>query len=345
MSERMIKAGISQGDTNGVSYELILKAFDDAHIFETCIPIVYGSSKILAYHRKVLDLSPVNISNINRAEDAGANRLNMINIIKEDLMVELGKPTPESAKASTAALDRALDDLKAGTIDVLIMAPSQTDSTFAVETKTAHEKKSLKILSSDNFRLALATADVPLAEVPALLTADLLTEKIIALRTSLIRDFQVTLPRIAVLAMNPQIEQENITLQACQAAGDAGVQCFGPYAADDFFASDQQRKFDAVLAMYHDQGMIAFKTLVQEEHAFFISNLPYIVTAPSIRANFEKAGKNTCSPGTLRKALFLAIDIYNHQKTHQEITENPLKKQYFERGSDNEKLDLTKEEI
>ena len=345
MNEKMIKAGISQGDTNGISYELILKTFDDTHIFETCIPIVYGSSKILAYHRKALDLALVNISNISRAEDAGANRLNMINVLREDLMVELGKPTPESARASEAAIDRALDDLKAGSIDVLIVAPSQADPVFVVETKMAHEKKSLKILSSDSFRLALATADVPLAEVPALLTVDSLTEKIIALRASLIRDFQITLPRIAVLAINSQIEQENITIQACQAADDAGVQCFGPYAADDFFASDQQRRFDAVLAMYHDQGMIAYKTLVHEEHAFFIGNLPSIITAPNIRASFEKAGKNECSPETLRKALYLAIDICKHQKIHKEITENPLKKQYFERGSDNEKLDLTKEDI
>ena len=345
MSEKMIKAGISQGDTNGVAYELILKAFDDTHIFETCIPIVYGSSKILAYHRKALDLSPVNISNINRAEDAGANRLNIINVIKEDLMVELGKPTPESEMASDVALDRALDDLKAGAIDVLIVAPSQADPASEVEAKTGHEKQSLKIVSGDNFRLALATADVPLAEVPGLLTVESLTEKIIALRTSLIRDFQITLPRIAVLAINPQLGQESITLQACQAAGDAGVQCFGPYTADDFFASGQQRRFDAVLAMYHDQGMIAFKTLAHEDPAFFIGNLPYIVTAPAIRAIFEKAGKNECSPGALRNALYLAIDIYDHQKIHREITGNPLKKQYFERGSDNEKLDLTKEEL
>ena len=345
MNEKMIKAGISQGDTNGISYELILKAFDDTHIFETCIPIVYGSSKILAYHRKVLDLTPVNISNINRAEDAGANRLNMINIVKEDLMVELGKPTPESAKASDMALDRALDDLKAGTIDVLVVAPSQVNPVFAAEAKTAREKKSLKIVSNDNFRLALATADVPLSEVPALLTEETLTEKIIALRTSLIRDFQITLPRIAVLALNPQLEQENMTVQACRAAADAGVQCFGPYAAADFFASNLRPKFDAVLAMYYDQGMIAFKTLINEEYAFFIGNLPYIITMPDMDASFEKAGKNQGSPETLRNALFLAIDIYNHQKTHKEITENPLKKQYFERGSDNEKLDLTKDEI
>ena len=345
MNEKKIKVGISQGDTNGIAYELILKTFDDAHVLETCIPIVYGSSKILAYHRKALDINPVNVSNINRPEDASTNRLNMINVIKDDLLVELGKPTPESAKASSMAIDRAFDDLKSGAIDVLVMAPSQTDPVFEIEAQTAHEKKSLKLLSGDDFRLAFATSAVPLDKVPALLTEKSLTEKIIALRTSLIRDFQVCLPRIAVLAINPQIEQDDVVSRACRTASDIGVQCFGPYLAADFFASNQQNKFDAVLSMYHDQGMIAFKILVQEEHAFFIGNLPYIVTTPAIHASFDKAGKNECSPVTLRKALFLAIDIYNHQKIHREITGNPLKKQYFERGSDNEKLDLTKEEI
>lgn len=341
----MIRAGISHGDTNGIAYELILKMFDDTHIFETCIPIVYGSSKILAYHRKTLDLPAVNVSNINRAEDAGANRLNMINIVSEDLIVELGKPTPESAKAADVALNRALDDLKAGIIDVLIVAPSEIDPVRTAEMKAAREQKSLQLLTHDSFRLALATGNVPLADVSALLTEEALTEKIIALRDSLIRDFQVTFPRIAVLALNPQVEQETVTTQAIKTASDAGVLCFGPYAADDFFALDGQRRFDAVLAMYHDQGMIAFKTLVNEDHALFIGNLPFIVTAPNIHVSFDKAGKNESSPNALQKALFLAIDIYNSRETDKQINSNPLKKQYFERGSDNEKLDLTKEEI
>ncbi|MDR0542907.1 MAG: 4-hydroxythreonine-4-phosphate dehydrogenase PdxA [Dysgonamonadaceae bacterium] len=345
MSEKIIKAGISQGDTNGIAYEMILKMLDDTHIFEACIPIVYGSSKILAYHRKMLDLPAVNVSNINRAEDAGINRVNMINVVSEDLLVEMGKPAPESAKASDAAFNRAWDDLKAGAINILIVAPSETDPVRAADAKAAGEKKGLKILVNDSFRLALATGNVPLSEVSSLLSADSLTEKIVALRDSLIRDFQVTFPRIAVLALNPQVEQETITVQATKAASDAGVQCFGPYAADDFFASDGQQKFDAVLAMYHDQGMIAFKTLVNEEHALFIGNLPHIITAPNIHASFDKAGKNETSPSALRKALFLAIDIHKSRETEREINSNPLKKQYFERGSDNEKLDLTREEI
>lgn len=339
----MIKVGISHGDTNGISYELILKMLDDPYILESCIPIIYGSSKILSYYRKMLDFPPLNIGSINRPGDAGTDRINMVNVISDDLVIDLGKATPGSVKASELALARALDDLKTGTIDVLVTAPSGTDPIPAAESKTANEKKSLKILTHDSFRLALATGSVPLSEVSGLLSVESLTKKIIALRDSLIRDFQVTFPRIAVLALNPEGKPETVTLPAVQAASKAGVLCFGPYAAEDFFASNRQLEFDAVLAMYHDQGMIAFKSLVNEDHAFFVGNLPYIITSPNVHSPFEKAGKNESSPSAMLKALFLAIDIYNHRKTDKEINNNPLKKQYVDRGSDNEKLDLTKE--
>ena len=345
MSEKIIKAGISHGDINGIAYELILKMVDDPHLFESCIPIVYGSSKVLSYHRKTLELPSINISNINRAEDAGSNRLNIINITNEDLVVELGKPTEESVKAAEIALDRAFNDLKSGAIDILITAPAANDPVLSVESKTESDVQSLKILVSDSFRLALATGKIPLADVPALLTVEKLTETIKALHSALIRDFMVTFPRIAVLSLNPEPDKEETTMQAIQAASDAGVHCFGPYAAGDFFASDKYKLFDAVLAMYHDQGMIAFQTIATEENALFIGNLPFIVTAPNIPASFEKAGKNESNPEVLRRALYLAIDIFRNRETHREINSNPLKKQYFERGSDNEKLDLTKEEI
>jgi 4-hydroxythreonine-4-phosphate dehydrogenase len=345
MSDKMIKAGITHGDANGISYELILKMLDDPHIFEICIPIVYGSSKIMAYHRKMIDVPSLNTSNINQPEEAEENRVNIVNVVSENFVVELGKPTSESAKASDVALARALDDLKAGTIDVLIAAPSETDPALMAESKTANEKQSLKVLTNDSFRLALATGNVPLNEVPGLLSVESLTKKIIVLRDSLIRDFQITFPRIAILALNPKGKPENITSPAIQAASDAGVLCFGPYAADDFFASNRHLKFDAILAMYHDQGMIAFRTIVSEEHALFISNLPYIITTPDTQASFDKAGKNESSPNAILKALFLAIDIYNNRKIDKQINSNPLKRQHFDRGSDNEKLDLTKEDI
>jgi 4-hydroxythreonine-4-phosphate dehydrogenase len=345
MSEKMIKAGITHGDANGISYELILKMLSDLHVFEICIPVVYGSTKIMAYHRKMVDVPSLAVGNISRAEDAVENRVNVIHVVGENFVVELGKATRESAKASDVALAHALNDLKAGTIDVLITAPSVTDPVLAAESKSVNEKQSLKILINDSFRLALATGNVTLNEVPNLLSVESLTKKIIALRDSLIRDFQVTFPRIAVLALNPKGKQENITTPAIRAASDMGVLCFGPYAADDFFASNRHLRFDAVLAMYHDQGMIAFNTIVSEEHALFIGNLPYIITMPDIHVSFDRAGKNEGSPNAIMKALFLAIDIYNNRQTYKQINTNPLKRQHFNRSSDNEKPDLTKGDI
>jgi 4-hydroxythreonine-4-phosphate dehydrogenase len=339
----MIKVGITQGNANGISYELILKMLAEAHVFETCVPVIYGSSKILAYYRKALDFPPQNLFSINRPSEAVANRINMINLFDDEIVVELGKSTPEGTKAADQAFARALDDLKEGTIDVLVAAPSETDPVPAAESKSANERKSLKILANDSFRLALATGNVLLNEVPSLLSEEFLVRKILALRDSLVRDFQVTFPRIAVLALNPEGRQESVTAPAIQTASDAGVLCFGPYAAEDFFASSRHLKFDAVLSMYHDQGMIAFKSIVNEDHAFFIANLPYIITAPNVHPSFDKAGKNESSPNSILKALFLAIDIYRNRQTDREIKANPLKKQYFDRGSDNEKLDLTKE--
>ncbi|GHS99900.1 4-hydroxythreonine-4-phosphate dehydrogenase [Bacteroidia bacterium] len=345
MSEKIIKVGISHGDINGIAYELILKTFDDARIFESCIPVLYGSSKILAYHRKALELPSLNVSNINRAEDAGGNRLNIINVTGEETVVELGKPTVESAKSADQALAKALEDLKSGVIDALITAPAATGSTHSIETKTDGAENGLRILVNNSFRIALATDKVTLAEVPSLLTREMLTEKIKVLQSALIRDFMITFPRIAVLSLNPQVDMEETTTLAIKAASDAGVHCFGPYTADDFFASDRHKQFDAVLAMYYDQGIVAFQMISNEENALFIGNLPYIITAPNQNTSFEKAGKNESSPDSLRNALYLAIDIYHNRETDKEIHSNPLKKQYFERGSDNEKLDLTKEDI
>jgi 4-hydroxythreonine-4-phosphate dehydrogenase len=342
MSEKIIKVGISHGDINGIAYELILKTFEDVRILESCIPVLYGSPKVLAYHRKALELPSVNVSNINRADDAGSNRLNIINVAGEEAVVELGKPTAESAKAADKALTKALEDLKAGVIDALITAPAVTDPVLSIENGA---ENGLKILVNNSFRIALATDKVTLAEVPTLLTVEMLTEKIKVLQASLIRDFMITFPRIAVLSLNPQVDMEETTTLAIKAASDAGALCFGPFAADDFFASDKYKQFDAVLAMYYDQGAVAFQTISNEENALFIGNLPYIITAPNQNTSFEKAGKNESSPDSLRNALYLAIDIYNNRETNTEINSNPLKKQYFERGSDNEKLDLTKEDI
>jgi 4-hydroxythreonine-4-phosphate dehydrogenase len=351
MSENLIKIGISHGDINGIAYELIIKTFDDARLYESCIPVVYGSSKVLAYHRKTLELASINISNINHAGEAGANRLNVINVSSEEMIVEMGKHVPETTKFSDAALTRALRDLKSGHIDVLLTAPATTDPLNRLEAEAADGKKGLKIVINGSFRIALATDRVPLSEVPALLSVETLTEKIKTLQSALIHDFMITSPRIAVLSLNPQAgrkeergkEEEEIIVPAIQAASETDVFCFGPYAADDFFGSDEYLRFDAILAMYYDQGMIAFQSITSGEGVVYTAGLPFITTAPNQSVSFDKAGKNISVPDSFRSAIYLANDLFLNRKTDREINSNPLKKQYFERGSDNEKLDLTAE--
>jgi 4-hydroxythreonine-4-phosphate dehydrogenase len=351
MSEKMIKIGITQGDPSGIASELILKAFEDARIFEFCIPIVYGSSKVLAYHRKALDLPAFNLNIISQAENAGANRLNFINITDEEIIIEMGKSTAEGFQVADMALSKATEDLKSGLVDVLLAAPSTIDP-FAYIVKEKAEAESLKLMVSDSFRIALATDNMPISKVVSSLTTESLIRKIQTLQSVLIRDFMITSPRIAILSLNPKSgindqpgkEEEEIIIPAIKAVSGSAVFCFGPYSADTFFSSDEYLNFDAVLAMYYDQGMIAFQSIVPERGAFYVSGLPYVITTPYQTVSFDKAGKNINSPDSFREALYLSIDLYRNQRTNAEISRNPLKKQYFERGSDNEKLDLTKEE-
>jgi 4-hydroxythreonine-4-phosphate dehydrogenase len=236
---------------------------------------------------------------------------------------------------------------------VLVTAPSNQDETAYLVEQIGKGKKALNMLINDSFRIALASDKIPLSEVSAQLTVDSLTSRMKALQASLIHDFMITLPRIAVLSLNPAVgikeqqygkEETEIIIPAIKAANSAGVICFGPYSADDFFGKDDYQKFDAVLAMYYDQGLIPFRSIFSEGGFCFTANLPYVRTAPDQGAAYEKAGKNESSESMFRNAIFLAIDIFKTRNLDKEIFANPLKKQYFERGSDNETLDLTKDE-
>ena len=352
MTEKIIKVGISHGDINGIAYELILKTFDDIRIFEMCIPVIYGSSKVLAYQRKFMNLSPVNFTTINNAGDAGMNRLNVINCGNEEVAVEFAHSTPESELLAKEAFQRAISDLQSGLIDVLIMAPANLDENTLSGFITS-KKPPLKMLISDSFRIALASDKIPLSGITSYLTVDLLSNQIKSLHSTLIHDFMITNPRIAVLSLNPGAgikeklfgnEETEMIIPAIKAANDAGIICFGPYSADDYFGSSEYTRFDATLATYYDQGLIPFRSITFEGGVLFWADLPFIVTASDQGVSYEKAGKNESSEASFRNALYYAIDIFKARKIDSEIYANPLKKQYFERGSDNEKLDLTKDE-
>jgi 4-hydroxythreonine-4-phosphate dehydrogenase len=352
MNDNLVKIGITQGDINGIGYELILKTLEDVRIFEFCIPVIYGSSKILAYHRKALDIPSVNLNMINSAQDASINRFNLINCGNDELVVEFSRQTQEGEAAAKASVQRAIVDLNAGKIQALVTTPVLEDYTPLIELEAGKGKHALRIFIKDNFRIALATNKVSFSEISALLTVDMLVDKIKLLHNSLVHDFVLTAPRIAVLSLNPKAErkenwgkEENeIIIPALEIVADAGICCIGPYSASKLFGSEEYRKFDAILAMYYEQALIPFRTITCGEGVGYMAGLPVIITSPDQDVSYEIAGKNMASESAFRNALYLSFDLFRNRIYDKEIYANPLRKQYFERGSDNEKLDLTKDE-
>jgi 4-hydroxythreonine-4-phosphate dehydrogenase len=360
MEEKKVRIGITHGDINGISYEVILKTLADARILELCTPIVYGSSKVLAYHRKIMELESLNASIINNVREAGANRVSIINSVDTEIKVDISQSTEVAGIAAFKSLEDAVRDLKEGLLDALLTAPvnkrniqnrhfSFPGHTEYLEQSCGGDKKALMMLLSEDLKIALATGKIPLAKVPSKLNVPDIADRLKVFHKTLIRDFGLVRPRIAVLALNPRggeisqmgTEEQEIIFPAMKEAEKQGVLAFGPYAADSFFGSGNYSRYDGVLAMYYDQAFIPFKTLAMENGVIFTAGLPFIRTSPVHGVAYDIAGKNQASEQSFRNALYLAIDIYRHRKNHQSATSNPLKKQYFEKGSDNETLDLT----
>jgi 4-hydroxythreonine-4-phosphate dehydrogenase len=352
MSENILKTGISHGDINGISYELILKTFGDARMMENSIPVLYGSSKALAYHRKAMNLPQINFNTINNVRDAGINRLNVINCSNEEIVVEFSRHTAEAEAAAKKALERAFDDIKNHSIDALVMAPSTIDETAFLESSAGD--RLMRIFVYDSLRVAVVTPEIPLQEVSGILTVDRMVDRLQTLHNSLVHDFMLTMPRIAVLSLNPGKglkehkygKEENETLiPAIKTATEQGVACFGPYSAEEYFSSGDYRKFSAVLATYSDQGIVPFRLLSMGEGAIFYAGTPFVVTAPEIGVSFSIAGKDESQEITMRNALYLATDIVNNRAVDSKINANPLRKQYSEKKSNNERFNPAKDKI
>ena len=362
MDRRWIKAGITHGDMNGIGYEVILKTFADERLTDFCTPIIYGSLKIAQYHQKVMSLPAINFKIINKPEEAADGKINLINCVDENQKIEFGSATPEAGTAAFKALEAATADLKKGAIHTLLTAPVNKHSIHREDCHfTGHtgylekifENKALMILTSETLRIALVTGHIPLKEVKTQLTREAVVEKLTLFNTSLIQDFGVVKPRIAVLALNPHAgdngvlgtEEQTILIPAMAEGEKNGIISFGPYAADGFFGSQSWQKFDGILAMYHDQGLIPFKMLAMENGVNYTAGLPIVRTSPAHGTAFDIAGQNRASEVSFRNALYAALDIYRKRKVYQEITANPLQKQYVDRSGDNVKLDLTAEEL
>lgn len=365
MSDNLVRIGISHGDINGVGYEVILKTFADIRIAESCIITIYGSTKVASYHRKAMELQPVVLNTVATAEDSVVNKINILNCCAEDLKVEIGKSTEAAGEAAFQALEKATADLKDGLIDVLVTAPinkhniQRGDFHFPGHTEYLEDKfsqngaKSLMILANDKIRVALVTGHMPLADVASALSKEKINDTIRAFNKSLQQDFGIQKPRIAVLSLNPHAgengllgkEEDEIIRPALQEIDAEKILAFGPFAADGFFGSEAYSRFDGIVAMYHDQGLIPFKTLAMENGVNFTAGLPIVRTSPAHGTGYDIAGKNEASEQSFREAIYMGIDIFKKRQWFCEINANPLKKMYFEKSNaKDETVDLTKDE-
>ena len=358
MEDNKIKVGITQGDINGVGYEVILKAFSDPVMLELCTPVIYGSPKVAAYHRKSLDL-PTNFSIVSSAAEAAYNRLSVVNCTDDEVKVEFSKADPEAGKAALGALERAIEEYKEGLIDVIVTAPINKHTiqseTFAfpghteyIEERLGNGAKSLMILMKDDFRVALVTGHIPVSQIASTITKELIQEKLAIFNHSLKQDFAIGAPRIAVLSLNPHAgdegllgkEEEEIIIPALKEMAARGILCYGPYPADGFMGSGNFTHFDGVLAMYHDQGLAPFKALAMDEGVNYTAGLPVIRTSPAHGTAYDIAGKGLASEDSFRQAIYVAIDVFRNRLRDKEAHANPLRKQYYEKRDDSDKLKL-----
>ena len=366
MSEnnKRLKVGITLGDTNGIGIEVALKAVGVPEMMDMCIPVMYGSSKIVSYHRNACNLPGFQINHTKSAQYLKENMPNLVECISQEIKVELGQPSKQAGQASFQALEAAVRDLKAGLIDVLVTAPISKDNiqsdqfhfpghTEYLESAAGEGSKALMVMCTGNLRIALVTMHMPLSQVPGALTVEGIRQRLLQFNTTLKRDFGIDGPRIAVLSLNPHAgengilgtEEHDIILPAIQKSLDEdGVQCFGPYAADGFFGARHYRRFDGVLAMYHDQGLAPFKTIAMDEGVNFTAGLPIVRTSPDHGTGYDIAGQGIANESSMRHAIYTAIDVYRSRMRYDEMHQNPLPKLFQDRGRDNVKLDLTKGE-
>lgn len=343
MENEKIKVGISQGDINGVSYEVIMKTFaQNSKMTELCTPILYGSAKVLSYYRNVLKTNTINTNNITTAEKLNPQQLNIVNCIEGEIKVDMGQSTIQAGDCSLRALDKAIEEKQAGLYDVMVTAPLNKENmhkvmpTFSGHTEYLQEKfgndEVLMMMVKDDLRVAVATTHIPVANVAESITPELLEKKIGLLNKSLLEDFVIRKGRIAVLGLNPHsgdngaigIEDKAVITPTLEKLKTEGVNVFGPFPADGFFGSGEYKKYDAILAMYHDQGLVPFKVLAQGGGVNYTAGLPIVRTSPAHGTAYGIAGQGKADESSFRDAIFLGIDIFRNRKMNAEAFANPL---------------------
>ena len=336
-----LRVGISCGDINGIGLEVIIKTFSDNRMFEICTPIVYGPQDLCTAYRKELGINDFSFNKIESASKANPKRVNLINI-ESDAKLQIGSSDNQAGVIAFKALEKATFDLASNYTDVLITAPINKDNIQSDDFKFpghteylanyANEDNPLMILLSGSLRVGVATGHIPIKDVANALTKELIESKIDTLHKSLVQDFGIPKPKIAVLGLNPHAgdngvigeEEKTIILPAIDSQKKEGKLVYGPYPADGFFGSSTYKNFDGILAMYHDQGLIPFKTLAFNSGVNYTAGLPIVRTSPDHGVAYDIAGKNLAAEDSFRQAVYWAVDIYKNRRDWKELTANPL---------------------
>ena len=338
-----ILVGITQGDSNGIGYEVIIKALSDPRILEQFTPVIYGSSKIFSFYRKTIpEIEQMDTNAINNAREAHPKRVNIVNCLPDSAYAEPGQATPECAKGAIACFDRAVEVLKAGEIDVLVTGPinkkAMSGQGFGFPGHTEYIQNAFGVkdvtmlMVSSRIKVGVVTGHIPLKDVAASITEEKILSKLRLINESLQKDFCIDKPRIAVLSLNPHSgdggllgdEEGRIIIPAIKKAVDEGILAFGPFSPDGFFGLSHYENFDATLAMYHDQGLAPFKALSFEDGVNFTAGLPVVRTSPDHGTAFEMAGRDEADPLSMRAAIFTAIDIFRKREQFRQLQENKM---------------------
>lgn len=358
MSEnKILKIGITQGDVNGIGPEVVIKALADSRMSEMFTPVIYGNSKAFSHYKKEMEEGEAFAFHIvNSAKEARGRRVNFVETGKGEIKLEPGMPTAEAGEAAVAALRAAAADLKNGDIDVVVTAPINKENVqgagfgFTGHTEFFASEfggEPLMVMCSDIMKVGLATIHIPVAKVSAEISKDLIKKRAHQLRDMLVRDFRIIEPRIAVLGLNPHAgdggllggEEKEIIKPAIEELAKEGILAFGPFAADGFFAAGGFKNYDAILAMYHDQGLTPFKSL-SPYGVNFTASLPVVRTSPDHGVAYDIAGKDAADADSMREAIYLAADIFRNREWYAEISKNPLQRFERDRGADVSVRDL-----
>jgi 4-hydroxythreonine-4-phosphate dehydrogenase len=339
---KKLKIGISIGDINGIGMEVILKTLGHPKVLNMCVPVVYGSSKVVSYHKNIVD-KDFDFYSTGAIDKLNEGKVNIVNCWQETVNITLGAPSVESGQFGVHSLEAATKDLKNGLLDAIVTAPLSKEAikmanfpfpghTEYLTKELANGKESLMFMVNDTLRIGLVTNHLPLSEVSKMISKELIMKKLETMNAALKVDFGIEKPTIAVLGLNPHagdggvigMEEKNIIRPAILELKKKGMLAMGPFSADGFFGSGSYKKFDAIMAMYHDQGLIPFKTLSFGNGVNFTAGLPQVRTSPDHGTAFDLAGKNMADPSSFRRALYLAMDVARNRAEYKELHDNAI---------------------